>query len=83
MRREPFPYAGLPIKHFAAHEGPWWPRAKRVPPVERAGVSPQFGGELFLRQKFSKKRYYLGHGELLRVVTRTQAAPGEVYKKGE
>jgi hypothetical protein len=80
LSNNPFFHARSPIEHFATDARPWRPNRKHRPAVERAGVPPQFSGELFLRQKFQKKRYYLGHGKLLRVVTRTWAPFGEVYE---
>jgi hypothetical protein len=52
LRGEPFLNACSPVKHSATNACPWRPEAERIPTVERALVSPQFGGEFFLRKKF-------------------------------
>jgi hypothetical protein len=49
LRREPFLDASAAIKHLAAEMRARRPDAERIPPIDRAWVSPQFGGQFFLR----------------------------------
>ncbi|MGO9682567.1 MAG: hypothetical protein ACLPTZ_08265 [Beijerinckiaceae bacterium] len=49
LRDQPFLHACSPIKHGATEACPWRSEAKRIPSIERAHVSPQFGGEFFFR----------------------------------
>ena len=49
LRGEPFLHARSPIKHLTSDMRPRRPNAKHFPTIERARVSPQFGGEFFLR----------------------------------
>jgi len=70
LRRKPFLHAASSIKHRAAHTCSWRSYAKRVPTVERALVPLQLSSEFFSCHKFCEDRYQLGHGGLLRTVTR-------------
>jgi hypothetical protein len=49
LRGEPPLNARAPVKNFATHMRSRGTRAKHFPAIERAHVSPQFGGEFFLR----------------------------------
>jgi hypothetical protein len=51
LRSKPFLHSGSPIKHSATEACPCRSGTKRMPTIERAHVSPQFGGEFLLRQK--------------------------------
>jgi hypothetical protein len=51
-RGEPFLNACPPIKHSAPDACPRRSDPERIPTIERAHVSPQFGGEFFLSQEF-------------------------------
>jgi hypothetical protein len=51
VRDEPFLNTGSSVKHSSTKARPRRPKTKRMPTIERAHVSPQFGGEFLLRQK--------------------------------
>jgi hypothetical protein len=52
LRRKPFLDTISPIEHLAAEMRPRRPSTEHVPAVERAWVSPEFGGEFFFGKKF-------------------------------